>query len=280
MIATNPAPGAATKTANARTARGARDGSRCWAIYWGVAATTEQRSSRTGSFRAVVHSPERHRAHRAGWLRAAVLGADDGIVSTASLMLGVTASHATRSAVLTAGLAGLAAGAMAMAAGEYVSVASQRDTERADLERERRELASVPGAELDELTGLYIGRGVEAGLARQVAAQLSAHDALGVHAREELGLTETTMARPVQAGVSSAAAFAIVPVLVLLVSPPPARAAAIVAVALIALGLIGRLGAAVGGADWRRATARVVAGGAPAMAVTAAVGRLAGVAGI
>jgi VIT1/CCC1 family predicted Fe2+/Mn2+ transporter len=216
-------------------------------------------------------------------LRAAVLGADDGIVSTASLMLGVTASHAARGAVLTAGLAGLAAGAMAMAAGEYVSVASQLDTERADLDRERRELASVPGAELDELTGLYIDRGVDAGLARQVAAQLSAHDALGVHAREELGLTETTMARPVQAGAASAAAFAVgavIPIITLLLSPPPARTAAIVAVALIALGLIGRLGAAVGGADWRRATARVVAGGALAMAVTAAVGRLAGVAGI
>jgi len=233
--------------------------------------------------RAPVHLPEDHRAHRAAWLRAAVLGADDGIVSTASLMLGVAASHASRSAILTAGLAGLAAGAMAMAAGEYVSVASQRDTERADLTREREELASVPQAELDELTSLYVNRGVDPGLARQVAAQLTAHDPLGAHAHDELGLADATMARPVQAASASAAAFAIgalLPVVALLAAPAAVRTVVIVAVALLALGTLGRLGAAVGGADWRRATARVMVGGALAMAITAAVGRLAGIAGV
>ncbi|MFI5040301.1 MAG: VIT1/CCC1 transporter family protein [Acidimicrobiales bacterium] len=229
------------------------------------------------------HPPERHRAHRVGWLRAAVLGADDGIVSTASLMLGVAASHASRSAVLTAGLAGLAAGAMAMAAGEYVSVASQRDSELADLARERKELAAVPSAELDELTGLYIQRGVDAQLARQVAVQLSAHDALAVHAREELGFADTSIARPLQAAMSSAAAFAagaVLPVIALLVAPAAGRSILIVVVALAALGVLGRLGAAAGGAAWLRPTARIVAGGALAMAITAAVGRLAGVVGV
>ncbi len=239
--------------------------------------------TRRSALRAPVHLPEDHRAHRAGWLRAAVLGADDGIVSTASLMLGVAASHASRSAILTAGVAGLAAGAMAMAAGEYVSVASQRDTEGADLTRERNELASVPQAELDELVGLYVDRGVDRGLATQVAAQLTAHDALGAHARDELGLADATMARPVQAASASAAAFAtgaVLPIVALLAAPASVRAAVIVVVALVALGTLGRLGAAVGGADWRRATARVIVGGVFAMAITAAVGRLAGVAGV
>jgi VIT1/CCC1 family predicted Fe2+/Mn2+ transporter len=215
-------------------------------------------------------------------LRAAVLGADDGIVSTASLMLGVAASQASRAAVLTAGLAGLAAGAMAMAAGEYVSVSSQRDAERADMTLERQELASDPSAELDELTGLYVGRGVDPNLARQIATQLTAHDALAAHAREELGLVETTMARPLQAATASAVAFATgatLPVIALLASSAAARTAVIVTVALLGLGVLGRLGASAGGGDWRRAAARVMAGGAIAMAITAAVGRLAGVVG-
>jgi len=233
--------------------------------------------------RPPVHPPERHRAHRAGWLRAAVLGADDGIVSTSSLMLGVAASNASRSAILTAGLAGLVAGAMAMAAGEYVSVSSQRDTERADLARERAELASAPDAELEELTRLYVERGLDAELAATVASQLTAHDAFAAHARDELGLGEASLARPVQAAAASAAAFAtgaVLPVLALLTTPAGARTAVIVVVALVGLAVLGGLGARAGGADWRRATARVVAGGGLAMLVTALVGRLVGAAGV
>ena len=228
------------------------------------------------------HPPESHRHHRAAWLRAAVLGADDGIVSTASLMIGVSAAHASRSAILTAGLAGLAAGAMAMAAGEYVSVASQRDVELADLNRERDELASAPDAELAELTGMYVERGVDPGVARQVAEQLTARDALAAHARDELGLVDATIARPLQAAAVSAAAFtsgAALAILALVVAPRTVRAAVIVAVALAGLALLGRMGANAGGAPWRRPTARVVAGGALAMAVTAGVGFLAHVAG-
>lgn len=228
------------------------------------------------------HPPERHRAHRAGWLRAAVLGADDGIVSTASLMLGVAAAHASRSAILTAGLAGLAAGSMAMAAGEYVSVASQRDSEHADLSRERHELASTPDEELAELTGIYVARGVDPHLAAQVAEQLTAHDALASHARDELGLADTTMARPLQAALVSAAAFssgALLAVIALLVSPAALRGPVIVAVTLGGLAALGRLGAAFGGASWVRPTARVVAGGAAAMVITSAVGYLTHTAG-
>lgn len=232
--------------------------------------------------RVPAHPPERHRSQRAGWLRAAVLGADDGIVSTASLMLGVTAAHASRGAILTAGLAGLAAGAMAMAVGEYVSVSSQRDTERADLARERHELATSPQAELAELTALYVGRGLDEELARRVAVQLTTHGALAAHARDELGLSGTTAARPVQAAAASATAFttgAVLPILALLAASTSARAAAIVAVAVVALAVLGRLGAAVGGARWLRPTARVVAGGCLAMAVTAGVGFLTHTAG-
>lgn len=223
------------------------------------------------------HPPERHRAHRAGWLRAAVLGADDGIVSTASLMLGVAAAQASRTAILTAGLAGLAAGAMSMAAGEYVSVSSQRDTERADLARERQELQASPEEELAELTGLYIARGLDEELARQVATQLTAHDALAAHAREELGLSDTSMARPAQAASTSATAFtagAALPILALLAAPNGLRSVVIVAVAVASLALLGWVGAAVGGAGGTRGTARVVAGGCLAMAITAGVGFL------
>ena len=228
------------------------------------------------------HSPERHRGHRAAWLRASVLGADDGIVSTARLVLGVAAAHASRSAILTAGLAGLAAGMMAMAAGEYVSVASQRDSEQADLALEQHELTAQPAEELDELVQLYKHRGVDAELARQVAEQLSAHDVLAAHARDELGLSAERTARPVQAAGASAAAFAlgaILPVLTLLVSPRSVQSAMIAAVALVGLGVLGWAGAVAGGAAWRRPTTRVVIGGSLAMAVTMTVGFLTHTAG-
>lgn len=228
------------------------------------------------------HLPESHRGHRAAWLRAAVLGADDGIVSTASLMLGVAAAHASRSVILTAGLAGLAAGAMAMAAGEYVSVASQRDSELADVSRERAELAATPAAELDELTHIYVARGVEPALARQVAEQLTAHDALAAHARDELGLSEERAARPLQAAGASAVAFAmgaVLPVLTLVLSPRSVQTLLIGLVAVVGLAVLGWGGAAAGGAHWRRATTRVVVGGSLAMAVTMAVGLLTHTAG-
>ncbi len=211
-----------------------------------------------------------------------MLGADDGIVSTASLMLGVAAAHGTRSAVLTAGLAGLAAGAMAMAAGEYVSVSSQRDSERADLLREERELAAAPAEELDELTRLYVERGVAADLAGQVAEQLMAHDALAAHARDELGLSSETSARPLQAAGASAAAFAtgaMLPILTLVLSPRSAQSVAVALVAAVGLALLGWAGAVAGGARWLRPTVRVVVGGSLAMAVTMAVGFLTHTAG-
>lgn len=211
-----------------------------------------------------------------------MLGADDGIVSTASLMLGVAAANAGRSAMLTAGLAGMAAGAMAMAAGEYVSVSSQRDSEHADISRERRELAADPRAELDELTRIYMNRGVEVGLARQVAQQLHDHDALEAHARDELGLTQERAARPVQAAAASAAAFAVgaaLPVITLVASPASYRSWLIALVAVAGLALLGWVGATAGGAPWRRPTLRVVVGGSLAMAVTMAVGLLTHTAG-
>jgi VIT1/CCC1 family predicted Fe2+/Mn2+ transporter len=211
-----------------------------------------------------------------------VLGADDGIVSTASLMLGVAAAHGSRSAILTAGLAGMAAGAMAMAAGEYVSVSSQRDSENADLAREKAELAASPEQELDELAGLYVRRGVQPELARQVAEQLSARDALAAHARDELGLSPDRAARPLQAAGASAAAFAMgamLSVLTLLLSPRFVQSVLIVVVALVGLGTLGWLSAIAGGAPWRRPTGRVMLGGALAMVVTAGVGLLTHAAG-
>ncbi len=231
---------------------------------------------------ASTHPPERHRGHRSAWLRAAVLGADDGIVSTASLMLGIAAAHGTRATILTAGLAGLAAGAMAMAAGEYVSVSSPRDSERADLVRERTELATAPAEELDELTHLYVLRGLEPTLARQVAEQLSVHDALAAHARDELGLTEEQTARPLQAAAASAASFsvgAILPVVALLASPRPIQSLLIAVVAVLGLGVLGWAGALAGGARWIRPATRVVLGGGLAMAVTMVVGLLTHTAG-
>lgn len=227
--------------------------------------------------------PEERRSGGTGWLRAAVLGADDGIVSTASLMLGVATANADAHQVLAAGIAGMVAGAMSMAAGEYVSVSTQRDAERADLQRERIELREDPKGELEELAQIYVGRGVEVELARSVAAQLMQHDPLGAHARDELGITEQGRARPVQAALSSAGAFAsgaILPILGALVVPVGARALTLAAVALVALGILGSLGALAGGANWRRGALRVLVGGAAAMLVTAGIGHLVGAANL
>ncbi len=222
---------------------------------------------------------ERHYAERIGWLRAAVLGANDGIVSTASLVVGVAASHAARGDVLIAGVAGLVAGAMSMAAGEYVSVSSQADTEKADLERERQELETDPEFEVQELTDIYISRGVEPSLARQVAEQLMAHDALAVHAREELGLTDIHTARPLQAALASAITFAAgasFPLILALVSPASLLIPAVSAGSLVFLALLGGVAAKVGGANIWAGAGRVAFWGALAMAVTATVGTIFG----
>ena len=228
-------------------------------------------------------APEQRRSGGTGWLRAAVLGADDGIVSTASLMLGVATANADAHQVLAAGIAGLVAGAMSMAAGEYVSVSTQRDAERADLQRERIELREDPKGELEELAQIYVSRGVEVELARSVAAQLMQHDPLGAHARDELGITEQGRARPVQAALASAGAFAsgaILPILGALLVPVGARAVTLAAVALVALGILGSLGALAAGANWRRGALRVLVGGAAAMLVTAGIGHLVGAANL
>ena len=222
---------------------------------------------------------ESHLVDRIGWLRAAVLGANDGIVSTASLIVGVAAAAATQGDVLIAGTAGLVAGAMSMAAGEYVSVSSQSDTEQADLARERRELAESPAAELDELAEIYARRGVDTALARQVAQQLMAKDALGAHARDELGISEITTARPVQAALTSAATFAVgaaMPLLMVVASPTAALVPIVSAASLGFLALLGAIGAKAGGANVLRATARVTFWGALAMALTAGIGKLLG----
>lgn len=221
--------------------------------------------------------PEQHRSGRAAWLRAAVLGADDAIVSTASLMIGVAASAASREVILVSGVAGLVAGAMSMAVGEFVSVSSQRDAERADIEREAHELATQPQAEMLELASLYEARGVEKALARQVAEQLSAHDRLGAHLRDELGIDTRSLARPMQAAWISAAsfsAFAVVPIAALLVAPVTVRIPAIAGLSLVSLAALGAFGGHLGGAPLGRAALRVTAGGALAMAATAAIGRL------
>jgi vacuolar iron transporter family protein len=224
--------------------------------------------------------PEAHRVERVGWLRAAVLGSNDGIVSTASLILGVAGGGAQRGAILIAGVAGLVAGAMSMAAGEYVSVSSQGDAEQADLEVERRELRTQPRAELEELTRIYMQRGLERELALKVAQQLSEHDALAAHARDELGITKQLRARPVQAAIASAASFsagAIVPVLVAYLSPVSFLAAGVTIASVVLLAISGALGARAGGAALLRPTLRVTAWGAFAMAVTYGVGALFGV---
>jgi vacuolar iron transporter family protein len=222
---------------------------------------------------------ERHLIDRIGWLRAAVLGANDGIVSTASLIVGVAAASADKGPVLVAGLAGLVAGAMSMAAGEYVSVSSQSDTEQADFGRERKELATNVDFERQELADIYIGRGLDADLALKVADQLMAKDAIGAHMRDELGLSEFTAARPIQAAFTSAATFtsgAAVPLLAALVLPSSLVIAGVVGVSLILLGVLGAMGARVGGAGLLRPTLRVLVWGAIAMAITAGVGRLFG----
>jgi VIT1/CCC1 family predicted Fe2+/Mn2+ transporter len=229
-----------------------------------------------------LHSEaERHLVARIGWLRAAVLGANDGIVSTASLIVGVAAADASKGNILIAGIAGLVAGAMAMAAGEYVSVSSQSDTEKADLARESAELAADHGAETNELTALYVTRGVEPELARRVSEQLMAKDALGAHARDELGISEISTARPIQAALTSAATFsigAILPVLAVQVAPVGAMTVSVAACALLSLALLGVLGARMGGAGVGKSVIRVMFWGAAAMAVTAGIGKIFGTA--
>jgi VIT1/CCC1 family predicted Fe2+/Mn2+ transporter len=222
---------------------------------------------------------EQHRSDRIGWLRAAVLGANDGIVSTASLVVGVASAASTRHEVLIAGIAGLVAGALSMAAGEYVSVSSQGDTERADLDRERRELAADPTAEEDELTAIYVGRGLDPDLARKVARQLMAKDALTAHARDELGLTAELAARPLQAALASAATFTVgaaVPVLTIVIASP--SVVLVSTVSLLCLVALGGIAARAGGAPVLVGAARVGFWGALAMAATAGVGRLFGTA--
>jgi vacuolar iron transporter family protein len=224
---------------------------------------------------------ERHRTHRTGWLRATVLGANDGIVSTASLVLGVAAAGAGSQGIMVAGVAGLVAGAMSMAAGEYVSVSSQADTERADLAREKKELAANPEQEHAELTAIYVQRGLDPGLAASVATQLMEHDALGAHGRDELGITETLVARPVQAALASAASFAVgaaLPLLMVLWLPVAALMWGVAGCSLLFLALLGLVAARAGGAPIVPSVVRVAFWGALAMALTAAVGRLFGVA--
>ena len=222
---------------------------------------------------------EIHRVDRIGWLRAAVLGANDGIISTASLMVGVAAAAAKPAEILLTGVAGLVAGAMSMAAGEYVSVSSQSDTERGDLTRERRELVDAPDFEREELAQIYVRRGLDHALAVQVADQLMKKDALGAHARDELGISEISTARPVQAGLTSAATFAVgaaLPLLTLLVSPANKLIWVIPAASLAFLALLGAVGAKAGGANVFTAAARVTFWGALAMAATAGIGKLFG----
>ena len=228
--------------------------------------------------RLKTHS-EKHMVSRIGWLRAAVLGANDGIVSTASLIVGVAAASAAKNDVLIAGVAGLVAGAMSMAAGEYVSVSSQSDTEKADLARERMELKADPASELTELTEIYVKRGVEPTLARQVAEQLMAKGALAAHAHDELGISEITTARPIQAALTSAAMFSLgaaMPLFMVVVSPSSILVPAVSAASLGFLALLGAVGARAGGAVVWRATARVTFWGALAMALTAGIGKLFG----
>ncbi|HEY5925767.1 MAG TPA: VIT family protein, partial [Kofleriaceae bacterium] len=214
------------------------------------------------------HHREGHRSGRAGWLRAAVLGSNDAIVSTASLMMGVAAADAPKDAILVAGIAGLVAGAMSMAAGEFVSVSSQRDAEHADIVLEREELAKAPEAELQELANIYVQRGLDKQLALQVAQQLSEHDRLGAHLRDELGIIDEQRARPLQAAWISAvsfALFALLPVLALLVAPASLRMETIGAVTLVSLAALGALGGYLGGASMLRASLRVTVGGGLAM---------------
>lgn len=222
---------------------------------------------------------EGHRTHRIGWLRAAVLGANDGLLSTSSLVVGVAASNTGRSAVILAGVAGMVAGAVSMAAGEYVSVSSQADTENADIAKERQELADSPEAELKELAQIYRKRGLDPALAHTVAEQLTAHDALGAHARDELGISEITAARPVQAALASAGTFAVgaaLPLAVVFAAPPTFLGRAVTTASLVALAALGALAARAGGASMLRGAARMTFWGALAMGLTAVVGSLVG----
>ena len=227
-----------------------------------------------------VEQRELHRSGRAGWLRAAVLGSDDAIVSTASLMIGVAASSAPKGAIFVAGVAGMVAGAMSMAVGEYVSVSSQRDAEQADIQRETGELTAQPEAELRELALIYVKRGLDNELAMKVAQQLSARDRLGAHMRDELGIDQKSLARPLQAAWISAvsfAGFAVVPIAAMLVAPASLRLPAIAGLSLASLAGLGAFGGHLGGAPIGRAAVRVTLGGALAMAVTAVIGRILGV---
>jgi VIT1/CCC1 family predicted Fe2+/Mn2+ transporter len=229
------------------------------------------------------HHYEQHRVGRAGWLRAAVLGANDGLISTASLVVGVAAAQAGREPVLIAGVAGLIAGALSMAAGEYVSVSSQADVERADLEQESRALEAHPDAERAELAAIYVHRGLSPDLAARVAEQLTAHDALAAHARDELGIHHATRARPLQAALASAAAFALgaaAPVLLVVLVPVSALVPTITASTLALLAALGAVAARLGGAPWLRGSVRVAFWGAAAMALTGLIGRLFGATGL
>jgi VIT1/CCC1 family predicted Fe2+/Mn2+ transporter len=222
---------------------------------------------------------ERHVVERLGWLRAAVLGANDGILSTSSLIIGVAMAHGTHAGILIAGVSGLVAGAMSMAAGEYVSVSSQSDSERADIARESRELSENPESELRELAGIYLERGLEQGLALRVAEQLMAHDALGAHARDELGVSAAMVARPVQAAFASATSFAVgaaLPLALTIVTPSTILVEAVSIASLVFLALLGAVGAKMGGAGVLKASIRVTVWGAFAMAVTAGIGALFG----
>jgi len=230
-----------------------------------------------------VPPPEAHKSLRIGWLRAAVLGADDGIVSVASLLIGVAAANASAHTVLVAGIAGLVAGALSMAAGEYVSVSSQRDTELADIDLERRELELAPASELRELIDIYMQRGLDEELATKVATRLMEVDAVGTHIRDELGFTESGMARPWQAAIASAVSFAVgaaLPIVAVVVAPKAARIPVVAGVGLVLLAVLGALGGRIGGASMRRAALRVTVGGGVAMALTAGIGRLVGAAGL
>lgn len=222
---------------------------------------------------------ESHKSHRSGWLRAAVLGANDGIVSTASLMLGVAAANASTSAILTAGIAGLTAGALSMAAGEYVSVSSQKDSEHADIAIERRSLEANPDEELKELAHIYVHRGLEPELAEKVAEQLHAHDAEAAHLRDELGIDQNAMANPLQASLASAGSFSVgaaIPIVAALIFPTNMDSLMIVVLSLVALAVSGGIGAYLGGGHRVRAAARVLIGGGLAMAITAFIGHLVG----
>jgi VIT1/CCC1 family predicted Fe2+/Mn2+ transporter len=222
---------------------------------------------------------ERHRTDRIGWLRAAVLGANDGIVSTASLIVGVAAANTEHSALMITGVAGLVAGAMSMAAGEYVSVYSQADTEKADIERERLELQADAASEHKELAAIYVSRGLDASLADQVATQLTAHDALGAHTRDELGISQTLSARPLQAALASAGSFAlgaVLPLIVTMLAPRSSLITLVSATSLVFLALLGAVAARAGGAPMMKGAIRVAFWGALAMALTAIVGKLFG----